>query len=106
MVNEMAVDGTDEEGLAFDPETSDISFGRYKSGTVHVMVPLREGDGVVYGPMAFLSAWFRIRTLCGRILSFEETHAIGAFPDSLICMRCHAKMGEHSDRLFEHPVEY
>lgn len=94
----------------FDPETSDISFSRRKSGgKVHVIVPLLVGDdqvGETGLSLGFFTSVMRIRTLCGRLLSWSDYYGVSAFPDEKLCMACHAVMGEHSDRLFEHPTAY
>jgi hypothetical protein len=100
--------GDDESG-AFDPATTELEWGRTDGGKVHVLIPLREGDGKISGTnidYAELTAWFRLRTLCGQLLAAGSTHRTDAFADDLLCMRCHAGMGEHSDRLFEHAYSY
>ena len=104
-MNILGEDEANEMDAPFDPAESDISFIRScDRGSVHVAVPLQPGDdqlgetGVSFG---IFTSWFHSRTLCGRILT--GANSIDAFPDDKICMRCHHAMGEHSDRLFEHP---
>jgi hypothetical protein len=98
---------TDIDDIAFDPAESEIEFiaraGRNDS-SVHVMVPLQDGDQVVGGvDLGFLATMSRARTLCGRVVAWHDYPGIEAFDDDRTRVPCRKAMGEHSTRLFEHP---
>ena len=93
------------EKHVFDPAEAQLTFATNRNTKrVHVLVPLQPGDEVITEGISYgdLASWFRTRTLCGRVLSWSDMAFIEAFDDERICMACHKKMGEHSDRLFEH----
>lgn len=92
--------------LFFEPAESPLEFVRNRcTRTVHVLVPLQDGDGKMFdGAVDYgdLTSWFRTRLLCGRVVPANDFFAVERFDDGTLCMRCHAAMGEHSDRLFWH----
>ena len=89
----------------FNPAESEIEFVRNShTNRVHVSVPLQEGDGLLAEGISYsiFTTWFRVRTLCGQVLSTASMIRTDTFADDLTCMNCHKAMGDHSDRLFEH----
>ena len=90
-----------------DASTAELEFGRHhRTGTVHVLVPLRDGDGSFAGTTASaFSSWLWVRTLCGRVPLVADIAIVEVFDDNRICGSCHTLFpADHVHRLFVHLV--
>lgn len=96
----------------------ELTFARHRrTSTVHILIPVDPDVPPTSEPI-LTDADFNVldwvvgkrRALCGWVArihlgGFEGgDEVIDAFADSALCARCHAALGAHAPRAFEHPT--